>query len=88
MYKILDQSKFSTFQRLIRVTGWVLNFFRKLKQKKGEARGDGLEAADLADAEICWIENIQRDLVNDTRFEKRKKTMGLFTDKADLPRDI
>ncbi|GFT05478.1 integrase catalytic domain-containing protein [Trichonephila clavipes] len=66
---IINLSKFSSLQKLLRVTSWVLRFVHNIRNRFNK-RSDDLTTEEIDGAEKFWIQLIQRDALpkklNDT----------------------
>ena len=75
--EVMKCDDFSSFRRLIDITSLVLKFGRHLLQT---IRPDASALDDRAKAEILWIIESQKVLVNDSNFSQWKKQFTLFLD--------
>ena len=71
---LIDPTRFSNLKKLLRVTGWVLRFVKKLKEAKGRKRrraphkrgaANGstvnvLTASELKNAKMLWEKDVQQ----------------------------
>ena len=76
---------YSSLQRLLRTTAYVLKFISNVKSKaKGleAALGPGLDSSDIAASKLYWIKACQETLVQDDKFKEWKSQFGLFLDNA------
>lgn len=79
----IDLVRFSNFQRLLRVTAYVLQFVKKLKERVNGGQQvfeSDVSATDLKDAEQCWILDVQGSLRLNKKFEAWSQEFNLFTD--------
>ena len=79
----IDLVRFSNFQRLLRVTAYVLQFVKKLKERVNGGQQvfeSDVSATDLKDAEQCWILDVQGSLRLNKKFETWSQEFNLFTD--------
>ena len=80
LHDIIEAERFSTVQRLLRVTVLVLRFVRNLqpKMRKEETVTGYVTLEEIQDAEIAWVKSTQ------IKFEGNSKqlnnTLGLFLD--------
>ena len=77
---VIDSSSFSNWQRLLRVTAYVLRFILKLKSKiKGsmETFESPLQPLELENAEKYWIQRVQGDL---PEWQERYQDLAPFED--------
>lgn len=78
--------RFSTSKKLFRVTGYVLRFISRLKEKvksTGESQKSGdesLTVKELEDAEVMCLQEAQKPLVSSNKFDQQRISLGLFTD--------
>ena len=73
----IDCERFSSINKLYRVTAYILKFLRLLQKK---VQSSVLTVSDLAEAEKLWMWESQSSLVNDKRFPMWKVQFGLFQD--------
>ena len=79
---IIPLEKFSSLQRLMRVTAYVLRFVSNLKQskKKKELIAGEVTQEEMDQARELWIKEVQRSVYNDKNFDQVKVSLSLFTD--------
>ena len=82
---VIDISRFSNLQRLLRVTAYVLRFLENLKVKlSGDNEGlilsSNIGAKEMEEAEQYWILDVQKSLHLNKKFENWKREFDLFTD--------
>ena len=79
---IIPLEKFSSLQRLMRVTAYVLRFISNLKQskKKKELIDGEVTQEEMDQARELWIKEVQRSVYNDKNFNQVKVSISLFTD--------
>ena len=85
----MDCEKFSSLQRLLRVTAYVFRFVDMLKhkvKKLDKAPSQELTAADILEAETLWVKESQHLLMKDKRFDSWQKEFGLFAGEDGLYR--
>ncbi|KRZ65356.1 hypothetical protein T10_2495, partial [Trichinella papuae] len=63
----LDPSRFSNFEKLVRITAFCFRFFRNLKLPRHERKSAELSVEELAQAENFWLMTVQREA-----FEKER----------------
>lgn len=86
---LINLVHFSNLPRLPRVTVYVLQFIKKLKERvNGGRQGfeSDISATDLKEAEKCWILDVQGSLQLNKKFEAWSQEFNLFTDCDDLLR--
>ena len=77
---IIDNTRYSSLTKLLRITAFVLKFVAKLKnrmksQERRELVPKELTALDINNAEIVWINSVQlSSFENEIRYLTRKKT--------------
>ena len=84
---LINCERFSTLRRLLRTTAYVLKFVKAMKIKARRSRevlNAELDGADLAVAELYWIQACQRVSVHNKKFEEWTKQFGLYLDDANL----
>ena len=76
---VMELDRFSSLERLIRVTALVMRFISTLKRakEKRDIRLGELEVGELEGAKRNWIYDAQGDLKNGASFEKIKVNLGL-----------
>lgn len=82
---VVDVSRFSNLQRLLRVTAYVLRFVKNLKAVLSRQNEELVFDSDIAvkeieEAEQWWILDVQKYLPLNKKFESWKREFGLFTD--------
>ena len=93
--EIIPSTKFNSFDKLARVTAWVLRFVRKLKNKKVdnnitnkneyvEKKNCWLSVEEIQASKNMWIKQCQRNLNN--QFDKLDKNLETFYDETQLLR--
>ena len=84
----IDCHDYSSLQRLLRVTAYILRFIMLLKNKvkakheNTDLKDDNTEsiADSISRAETLWIKNAQQCLTSEVRFQMLKSQFGLFLD--------
>ena len=79
---IIPLERFSSLQRLVRVTAYVVRFVSNLKQSKMKKRlVDGVIRHEEVDcARELWIKEVQKSVYNNKNFDQVKISLSLFTD--------
>ena len=79
---VIPLEKFSSLQRLMRVTAYVLRFVSNLKQSKMKKEMiDGeVTQGEIDQARELWIKEVQRSVHNDKNFDQVQVSLSLFTD--------
>ena len=77
--RVIDLEKFSSSEKLFRVTAWVLRFLRNLKAgKHGENKQFGeLSVHELVEAERVWIREAQTKLKTDEKYAQFSVSLRL-----------
>ena len=83
---VMDISRFSNLQRLLRVTAYVLRFLKNLKARLSPHNeqlllGSEIGAKDVEEAEQYWILDVQKSLQQNKKFENWRREFNLFTDR-------
>eukprot|EP00731_Ephydatia_muelleri_P009508 Em0005g94a len=84
---LINCERFSNLRRLLRTTAYVLKFVKAMKIKARRSRevlNAELDGADLAVAELYWIQACQRVSIHNKKFEEWTKQFGLYLDDANL----
>ena len=70
--QVIDVNRYSTFEKLLRVTAIVLRFIRNLKNRKEgkELERGNLSVTEIRHAEKHWVQQAQLTLKNDVSFKK------------------
>ena len=74
--KVIDVNRFSSYSRLLRVTGWIKRFVRNfVKSRKNEKleHSPFLSPSELREAEQQWLMTNQSDFHTDTTNDLKKK---------------
>ena len=82
---VIEISRFSSFTKLLRVTALVLKFISKLKKKVFDDK-DLFSVADMHNAKVLWVKEVQKFIIRDTKFKELKKKLDLYFDDKDLLR--
>ena len=83
---IFDCERYSSLQKLLRVTAIVFKFIHALKSKiKSHSDGD-IAPKDIHEATVYWIKQSQHFLRKDKRFESWELQFGLYNDEDGLLR--
>ena len=85
--QIMECQHYSSIQKLLGVTAYVLRFVNNLKSRiKDQAHcfSATLTAGEISPAESLWIQEAQSHLVEDPNFEVWKRQLELFCDPHDL----
>ena len=84
---IISCEKFSSFDKLIRITALVLRFVNRLKRKVStEDSQELISSQDISEAKTYWHKEAQKAFVNDNKFEETKKVLRVFTDEKGVIR--
>ncbi len=78
---VIDASRYSTVNKLLRVSAWVLRFIKNIKSKHEQERiREGhITVAEIGIAEGMWIKDCQ-SMFSKERDEKMFKSLGVFED--------
>ena len=78
---------FSCLQRLLRVTALVFKFIRLLKAKhRGADKTSEVTSANMEEAELCWIREVQRSLKDNKNHKAWKQQWNFFEDERGVIR--
>eukprot|EP00794_Sanderia_malayensis_P019569 gene19568-biopygen14530 len=77
--QIIDIDKYSTLNRLLRITAWVKRVVANLKGKinKGEVKYGNLSASEIKEVEKLWIRHVQVLFKADKDFKKTAKQLSV-----------
>jgi len=81
---IIEPERYGDFDKLLRVTAWVLRFVNSCRD--GSKGGEELTAEDIGEAEKIWGKHMQKSIRQGERFDKISKSLGLFEDQDELLR--
>ena len=87
--QVICCTDFSNLNRLLRITAYVMKFVNILKHKVKKLKTPlnlELTATDISDAEILWIREAQKILLEEEKFSVWKKQFDLFLDEDGLYR--
>ena len=87
--QVISCTDFSSLNRLLRITAYVMKFVNILKHKVKKLKTPlnlELTATDISDAEILWIREAQKILPEEGKFSVWKKQFDLFLDEDGLYR--
>ena len=85
--KIVSIDKYSSLERVLRVTAWISRFIRYLRSRIGSDRrvsSSGLGRGELLDAEKLWIKAAQIELRDQSNFQQLEKQLRLFEEEGIL----
>ena len=79
---IIPLKGFSSLQRLIRVTAYVLRFVSNVKRKneKKELTDEDLKQEETERARELWIREVQGSVLDDEKFDQVKVSLSLYKD--------
>ncbi|XP_068684812.1 uncharacterized protein [Montipora foliosa] len=79
---IIPLKGFSSLQRLVRVTAYVLRFVSNLKRKneKKELTDEDLKQEEIERTRELWIREVQGSVLNDEKFDQVKVSLSLYKD--------
>ena len=81
--KAIDCCRFSSFERLLRVTSYVLRFIGNLKTRltnTGELRNNDICAEENENSKILWLRYEQHFMRKEGNFSKVKNSLNLIKD--------
>ena len=85
--EIIDCTRYSSLQKLKRVTGHVRRFHNARMRKNPEKRKTGeLDANELKEAELLWVRSMQRCLKNDPKYSAMERQLSIFGDETGILR--
>ena len=81
---VIALSRFSSLDKLLRVTAWVKRFLSNLKRarEKRNIKLGELEVVELEEAERTWILDAQEDVKESESFEKTRVNLGLVNERG------
>ena len=88
---VINPKNYGDVVQLFRITAYVLKFIRKLKSSvapklKTEDEGEVLTVDEINKAEMLWLQEIQKSIVNSQKFSQLKASLRLFVDENGLYR--
>ena len=88
---VINMTKYNSFTRLCRVTGFVFRFIKNMKlslrKKYNElVKDDDVTVEELEYAEILWLKECQRAMTLDSKFPQLTKSLNLYCDEDNLLR--
>ena len=85
---VIDCERYSSLEKVLKVTCFVKRFVRNLKAKVGRAKclEEDLTVAELNEAKLDWCKYEQSFIVKEKHFEKQKLALNLFHDEKGLYR--
>ena len=81
---VVDVNRFSSLNRLIKVTAWVKRFVSNLRKARQLRLSGALTRDELFDAETVWVKSVQLEMTRESRFEDVKKKLGVVEDQGVL----
>ena len=81
--KIFDIKRFSSLNKLLRSTCWVLRFIDSLKSKGGPRENNDrhLRSEEISKAERLWIEEVQKEMRSEANYKQISQQFGVYEDK-------
>ena len=76
---VIDEKKYSSFVKLMRVTAYIQRFIRNVQSKENRIAGE-LQASEVQNAESLWISILQDRLIKDKKFPKLNPQLRIFHD--------
>ena len=79
---IIPLKGFSSLQRLVRVTAYVLRFVSNVKRKneRKELTDEDLKQGEIERARELWIREVQGSVLDDEKFDQVKVSLSLYKD--------
>ena len=74
--KIIDTSRFGSFDKLMRITSWIFRFIQNFRVKEGERVMGEILAKEILASETLWVKNLQLSLKNLENFGKLPSFWG------------
>ena len=89
--EIIDCKQYSSVNRLLRVTAYILRIAKYAKQNTDDSNEKAsasttLSGSEISRAETLWIKEAQKELTSSKNFETWKRQFGLFVDTEGLQR--
>ena len=89
--EIIDCKQYSSVNRLLRVTAYILRIAKYAKQNTDDSNEKAntsttLSGSEISRAETLWIKEAQKELTSSKNFETWKRQFGLFIDTEGLQR--
>ena len=83
---VINIDKFSSFNKLLRVTAYVRRFIENMRRKreKRELLKGKVSVEELREAERLWIKDVQGTLQGDQNFKKYKEQLGIVSENGIL----
>ena len=80
---VVSANNYSTKQRLVTVTAWVICFVDNLRARSGQRtrRTGQLKVAELKNAEVEWVKSAQDDLKKQENFKQLVSELGVKEDR-------
>ena len=88
---VINPKNYGDVAQLFRITAYVLKFIRKLKSSvapklRTEDEGEVLTVDEINKAEMLWLQEIQKFIVNSQKLSQLKASLRLFVDENGLYR--
>ena len=77
---VIEIERFSSLDRLIRVTAWCRRFVRNCRKKEERKTEAEIDLEEYEDAESLWIKAVQSDMIREQGYDKRKESLGVYED--------
>ena len=77
---VIDISNYSSYMRLLHVTGWVIKFIEKLKSLKNPnyTYKPYITSSNINEAKVLWIRDVQKDILISFNYQNLQHHLGLY----------
>ena len=77
---VIDIANYSSYMKLLRVTGWVIKFIEKLKSLKNSnyTHEPYITSSNINEAKVLWIRDVQKDILISFNYQNLQHQLGLY----------
>ena len=92
LQNVINCEEFNNYQKLLRVTAYVLRFCKNIRSKKLQVKVESsdnflvgeLSVKEISEAELLWVISVQSVMKGDSKYEHLVHQLGLFTDERGI----
>ena len=81
--QIIDCRRFSSHDKLLRITSYVMRFVDNASRRQQSA---DLDSEEIQQAEVLWLREVQKKVRANPEFKQTKRALGLYEDEQGISR--
>ena len=94
LQNVINCEEFNNYQKLLRVTSYVLRFCKNIRSKKLQVKVESSDnflvgessVKEISEAELLWVISVQSVMKGDSKYQHSVHQLGLFTDERGVTR--